>query len=254
MPQVHRAFLHFSELPLTLRVVYTGGLIVLGIGYIFAMIHIYVSHAGRDGRPGLSSRDLVIAYSGSKEETRLEAALKGSMSGMLPVDERSVIFEWVGRGAERDTYQARVRPIMERRCVPCHDGSNPQVARLAAYEDVKSFAALDTGMSLSTLIRASHIHLFGTAFIFFLMGLIFSHAYLRPVWLKAMIAGTPFVFIVVDIGSWYLTKIYEPFSWIVILSGAFMGAAFAAMWLTSMYQLWFYKLPPGVVREKEAVL
>jgi hypothetical protein len=254
MPQVHRAFLHFSELPLTLRVVYTGGLIVLGVGYVFAMIHVYVSHAGRDGRPGLSTGDLVIAYSGSRQETRLEASLKGSMSGMLPDEERRIIFDWIERGAGRDHYEAQIGPIVERRCLTCHDGSNPSVVRLVRYEELASLADLDTGMSLATLIRVSHIHLFGITFIFFLMGLIFSHAYLRPVWLKASIAGLPFLLIAIDIGSWYLTKRYEPFAWVVMLSGAFMGAAFAAMWLISMYQLWFYKLPPDVFRARESVL
>jgi hypothetical protein len=254
MQQVHRAFLHFTELPLSLRVVYTGGLLVLGIGYIFAMIHIYVSHAGRDGRPGLSARDLVIAYRGSGQETRLEASLRGSMSGMLPIEERSTVFEWVGVGAGRERYEAQIEPIFERRCVSCHDGSNPAVVRLVSYEDVARLADPDTGMSLATLIRASHIHLFGITFIFFLIGFIFSHAYVRPVWLKATIAGTPFLFIIVDIASWYLTKVYETFAWVVMISGVFMGAAFGAMWIISMYQLWFYRLPPGVVRARETVL
>lgn len=254
MAQIQRAFFHFSELPLTLRVVYTGGLIVLGLGYIFAMMHIYMSHAGRDGQPGLSIPDLVIAYSGSEEETGLEAALKGSMSGMLPVDERSVIFDWVRHGAARDRYDAQIKPLLEKRCLACHDGRNPAITRLVNYEEVARLTDSGTGMSVSTLVRVSHIHLFGITFIFFLMGLIFSHAHVRPVWLKASIAGSPFVFIIIDIGSWYLTKLYEPFAWIILASGGFMGAAFAAMWVISMHQLWFYKLPPDVLRDKEPAL
>jgi hypothetical protein len=250
MTPLHRMFFHFSELPLTLRVVYTGGLVVLGIGYVFAMIHIYLSHAGRDGEPGLSMRDVVLAYSGSEEETRLEAALKGSMSGMLPAHERSVIFEWIRQGAGRKGYEAQVEAIMENRCVACHDGGNPAVARLVTYEEVASLVDPDTGMSLATLVRVSHIHLFGITFIFLLMGMIFSHAYLRPVWLKASIAGAPFAMITVDIASWYLTKLYEPFAWIIMASGAVMALAFAAMWVISMYQLWFYQLPAHLVRDK----
>ena len=73
----------FNDLPLTLKVLYLNVMIVLGIGYIFAMIQIYEVHAGRDGKPGLSVQDIQIAYSGSKSDTRLEVALKGPMSGML---------------------------------------------------------------------------------------------------------------------------------------------------------------------------
>ena len=36
----------------------------------------------------------------------------------------------------------------------------------------------------------------------------------------------------------------------VIGSGALMGLSFAFMWLTSMYQLWFYTLPENVAEEE----
>jgi hypothetical protein len=248
--QLHRAFFHFSELPLTLRVVYTGGLMALGVGYLFAMIHVFFSHAGRDGEPGLSMRDLVVAYSGSEEETRLEASLKGTMSGMAPVEERSVIFDWIRHGSDRERYEAQIRPIFEKRCVACHDGSNPALVSLVNYGEVTSLTSPDTGMSVGTLVRVSHIHLFGITFIFFLMGLIFSHAYVRPVWLKASIAGIPFVLLTIDVGSWYLTKLYEPFAWVIMVSGAFLAASFATMWITSLYQLWFYRLPADARRER----
>ena len=68
---------HFQYLPMGLRTLYTATLLVLGTGYLFAMIYIFESHAGRDGNPMLSVNDLVIAYSGSKSDTRLESALKG---------------------------------------------------------------------------------------------------------------------------------------------------------------------------------
>ncbi|MDH5803033.1 MAG: hypothetical protein OEZ68_19690, partial [Gammaproteobacteria bacterium] len=64
--------IHFQFMPMGMRVLYTSTLIVLGIGYLFAMIHIFASHAGRDGDPGLSVDDLIIAYSGSKNDTRLK--------------------------------------------------------------------------------------------------------------------------------------------------------------------------------------
>jgi hypothetical protein len=50
----------------------------------------------------------------------------------------------------------------------------------------------------------------------------------------------PFVSIVIDIGSWYLTKINTAFAWAVIIGGGLMGLSFAIQWLVSMYQIWFY--------------
>lgn len=94
-----RFTLHFSHLPTVQRVLYTCALCVLGLGYTFAMIYIFASHHGRDGNPSLTVRDIVIAYSGSKTGTKLESALKGPMSGMLPADENLKIISWVREGA-----------------------------------------------------------------------------------------------------------------------------------------------------------
>ncbi len=243
--------LHFSYLPQGMKILFSATLIVLGIGYMFAMIYIFESHAGRDGKPGLSVQDLIIAYSGSKKATRLESALKGPMAGMLPTAERDEIIAWVRRGAKRDEYSAQVQPILEKRCYACHDGSNPHIPKLKGYENLMKKVQLDTGMDIFTLVRVSHIHLFGITFIFYIVGSIFCHAYLRCLWLKSLIILTPFVAIIMDIGSWYLTKVFPPFAWVVMVSGVFMGLAFAIEWLVSMYQMWFYHRVPEEIRRND---
>lgn len=247
MTQIHRMFFHYSEFPFSIRALFTGTLLVLGIGYLFAMLHVYNSHAGRDGQPGLSVADLAIAYSGSKEDSRIEAALKGPMAEMLPQNEKLLIGGWVRGGTKQDVYDAEIAPIIEKRCVTCHDGSNPHIPNLDGFKNLKGFAELDTGTDIFTLVRVSHIHLFGITFIFFIVGWIFSHAFVRPVWFKAAVIVTPFGAIILDIASWYLTKLYTPFAWIVLASGAVMGACFAYMWVVSLYQIWF----PRFSREAE---
>jgi hypothetical protein len=82
------------------------------------------------------------------------------------------------------------------------------------------------------------------------MGLIFSHAFLRPVWFKALIMGMPFACIVSDVSSWYFTKLVSGFAWVVLISGALMGLSFAAMWIVSMWQIWFYTVPDWVAQRE----
>ena len=235
-----------------LRALTCATLLVLGIGYLFAMLHLFNSHAGRDGEPGISVKDIEIAYSGSKDDTRLEAALKGPMSGMLPADERATISDWVRRGTDETEYESRIRPILAERCIACHDGSNPHIADLSEYRGVLRYAEMDTGADIFTLVRVSHIHLFGLTFIFFIMGFIFSHAYVRPLWLKSVVIAVPFLAIFVDVGSWYVTKLYPPFAWVVLISGGFMGLSFAFMWLISAYQMWLYKAAGRAAGHEEA--
>jgi hypothetical protein len=239
--------MHFSMLPIGLRVLYTGTLVVLGLGYLFAMIHIFSSHAGRDGNPALSVDDLIIAYSGSKTDTSIESALNGPMATMLPGEEKNVVIAWVRSGAEQATYSSSgAEQIVEKRCLICHNGSNPHIPNFKEFEGIKDTAETDTGMDIFTLVRVSHIHLFGITFIFFIVSSIFIHAYINPLWAKCIIIITPFVAIVLDIGSWYLTKLYPGFAWVVMGSGVLMGMAFAIQWITSMYQMWFYTLPQEI--------
>jgi hypothetical protein len=222
---IHHLYLHFQELPLSRRVLYTGVLLVLGMGYLFGLLYLYASDSGRDGVAGLSVQDIVISYSGTTEGTRLEAALRGPMGNMVGPTDLGSILGWVQGGAERNSYESQIRPIVEQNCLTCH---------------------------VFTLVRVSHIHLFGLTFIFFLMGLIFSHAFLRPVWLKSAIMGLPFVCIVSDVSSWYFTKLFSGFAWVVLFAGALMGLSFATMWVVSMWQIWFYKVPDWVAQREQS--
>lgn len=246
-PPLHRLYSHFSELPYSVRSLYTATLIILGLGYLFALVYVFHTYSGKDGNPlTLSYQDIVIGYSGSGKGSRLESALTTSMSNMAAQEERNTIIAWVQGGAKRETYESDVRPILEKRCMACHDGSNPHLPNLNGYDNVKKVTERDTGTEIFTLVRVSHIHLFGITFIFFLVGTIFSHAYLRPVWLKCALIVLPFVCLVLDVSSWYIIKLYHPFGWVVMGAGAVMAASFAFMWLVSVWQMWFGRVPPAV--------
>ena len=160
-----------------MRTLYTVTLLVLGLGYLFALIYVFTTYAGRGGGSPymLSYDDLVVAYAGSGKRSRLETALRGPMSTMLPHDEINPIVVWVQDGADRATYEKDIKPTLERRCMSCHDGSNP-----------------------------------------------FS--------------------------SWYFTKLFHPFAWMVMAAGALMAFCFAVMWVTTMYQLWFSRPPAPVIQ------
>ena len=250
---LHRLYHHFSELPYSLRALYTAVLIILSFGYLFALIYLFHTYSAKDGDAGsLSYQDLVIAYTGSGEASRLESALRGPMSTMLPADELTTVIEWVQKGSKRDQYEAVIRPVLDERCMACHDGSNPHLVNLNGYDNVMKVTGQDTGADIFTLVRVSHIHLFGISFIFFILGLIFSHAYVRPVWFKCLVITLPFVAVMMDVSSWYFTKLYHPFAWVVMSAGATMGLCFAFMWVVSMYQMWVSARPEKVA-ERERI-
>lgn len=245
MPNVHRMFFHYSEFPFSLRILFTSTLIAMGLAYMFAMIQIYTTHAGLDGKPGIDAADIAIAYTGNPKNSRLHAALTGPMSGMAPSSERRTIMDWAADGANRAQFDKNIKPIIDNRCMGCHDGSTPGAPNFSNFDTLAALAKPDTGMSLSTLVAIAHIHLFGLTFVFFIMGLIFSHAYVRPVWLKATVIAVPFAAVIGDVFAWYLTKLNANFAWIIIGTGALMGLSFAYQWIVSMYQIWFYRYEAG---------
>src|SRR3569833_1809873 len=137
----------FDDLPARLRALYINILLIMGIGYIFAMTQIYEVHAGRDGKQGLSVRDLPIAYSGDQSDSRLEAALKGPMRSMLPDDERAAIISWVRDNTNEADYTTQIKPIIEGRCLMCRGGGGPRGPGRAGGAGGAGRARRDTGGS-----------------------------------------------------------------------------------------------------------
>jgi hypothetical protein len=236
---------HFSFLPMSMRVLFTMVLLVFGLAYMMAMIQVWVTHVGLDGKSYLTAKDLMISYNGNPEGTKLESALRGPMAGMLGAEKKQTIFNWLHNGATKEEFDSTINPILQEHCVVCHNPQvNPHLPNLTSYEGVSKVAARDQGMTIPTLVRVSHIHLFSITFIFFIVGYIFTHAHVRPTWLKCVLLAAPFFVLITDVASWYLTKVWTGFAWMVIISGGIMGLAFSAMWVISMYQMWLYKLPP----------
>ncbi|MFQ5735755.1 MAG: hypothetical protein ACE5GY_02705 [Thermodesulfobacteriota bacterium] len=231
----------FSDCSVSERLLQTLFIVLLGTGYLFAMVLIFVSVAPLDGKPGLSAEDIVYKYSGHRDGTRLEMALKGSMRGHATDDERARIVSWIYTGAPRAAFESDVMPILVRRCAGCH-ARGSGLPEFTGYEKVMETVELDTGESFGTLARVSHIHLFGTSIVFYLLGRIFILTELPP-WLKRTVVVVPFAAIAMDIGSWWFTRYAAGvFAYIVIIGGALMGLSFAFQSIVSLYQIWFHRV------------
>ena len=72
------------------------------------------------------------------------------------------------------------------------------------------------------------------------VGLIFSFGETSTVKYKCLAIGTPYVFLLVDILSWWLTKLDPMFAWLVIFAGAGMAISFAFMWTVSVLEMWLF--------------
>ena len=227
------------------RLLYTAFLLLMGIGYLMALAYLYLSHQGHDGKPGLSIEDIVYTYYGNRSGTRLEAAIRGPMAGYIQVENRQHVVAWLQSGAPERDYEARIRPILTKSCITCHSpASGLKILDLTSYPAVRKVAAVDTGASILSLVRLSHIHLFGIGLVLLGVGLIFRLAALPP-WLKYTIVIAPFAAVLADILAWFLTKWDPVYAYVVVTAGAILGLALAAQILICLYQIWFLK-PPRV--------
>lgn len=225
---------------IALKALFTGYLIVVAIGYLMAVVQIQFTHGMADGEMGLSVDDIVYSYYGKRSGSVIEAKLNGSMKLMAPDEQRLKIINWVHKGAdEKAFYDTGIRKIMDNNCIMCHNASSGlPIPDFTKFENIAERAKTDTGASFSSLARVSHIHLFGIAFIFMFVGLIFSLAAGVPKYLKASVIVMPYIFLILDISSWWLTKLNPNFAWLVIIGGGTMALSFGFMWIVSMYEMW----------------
>lgn len=225
-----------------LKVLFTGYLCTVGVGYVFALIQILFTHGMADGKFGLSIEDIVYSYYGNRSGTVMENQLNGAMKANASDQERFKIIEWVRAGADEEDFKDDgIEKIIAERCVMCHNENASGIPNLKDFEVLKTYTTEDTGATFSSLTRVSHIHLFGISFIFMFVGLIFSFAETTPTPYKCVAIGMPYVFLLADILSWWLTKFHPIFAWLVILAGMGMGVSFAFMWVTSILEMWFFQ-------------
>jgi len=101
-------------------------------------------------------------------------------------------------------------------------------------------ANVDMGVPLHSLIKVSHIHLFGIALVALAIGLVFRFT-LLPSWFQHTLTLLPFVAIFIDIAAWLLTKWDPLYAYTVIIAGSLLGLSWALQILISLYQIWFLR-------------
>jgi len=235
------SYLNLPNLSLPIKALFTGYIMVVGLGLLMAGFQILQTHGMADGEFGVSVDDIVYSYYGNRTGSKLETKLNGSMKDKATPEERLLIIKWARNGADEDSWKQKIKPIVEQRCAMCHSNI-PSLPNLSNFEKISNLAEVDKGVTVSSLTRVSHIHLFGISFIFFFIGFIFSMAVGFNKWIKASIIIFPFLFLIIDISAWWLTKFNPGFAWFVIIGGLGYSIASSIMLISSLYQMWIMPL------------
>ena len=223
------------------KIALTAFLILIGVAYIFSFTTIYITYSPIDKEAGLSIKDIQTAYYGSREETKLEKSIDGTMREYFESEEDySSVKSWVSAGgAEKDF--AAVKEVFEKSCNSCHS-SDIKIAgaALETYEEVEPLLKQDTGKSVSRLVSLSHSHLFGIVSILFILTFIFSFTTF-PEKFKQFIFSIAFFAAAFDIGSWWLAKSSGELAFLIVIAGSLVGISFGVLILLPLYEIWLKK-------------
>jgi hypothetical protein len=236
LSQQNLSWLNLPNLPVPLKALFAGYLLVIGVGLLMAGLQIMLTHGMADGKAGLSLDDVVYSYYGDRGGSMLESKLNGSMKANAPAEVRLEIIKWAKEGAPEAKWESHFKEVFAKNCVMCHS-TVPGIPDFTKLEEVQKRASVDKGASIQSLTRISHIHLFGISFIFFMMAFIFSFAVNVPRKIKILAIAFPFGFLILDVMSWWLTKLSPNFAYLTIIGGIGYSLASTFMWVTSMYQM-----------------
>jgi hypothetical protein len=111
--------LRFADISVSEKMLYSLFLMTIGIGYLFALTHMYYTHQMRDGQAGMSIQDVMIAYYGSQDQTRLGAAINGGPMepNLKSANDKEKILAWLNSDKSKVRFEQSVTPILNSSCL-----------------------------------------------------------------------------------------------------------------------------------------
>lgn len=154
------------------------------------------------------------------------ASMRGSMYEHVTADEDiDIIDQWIKNGAKKeDASYKTVAQIIKLDCSNCHSKSStmsnamPSIP-LENYEQIVEHTA--AGYSWSKMSKQAHIHMFGIAMFLTILTLIFSYSSFNN-GIKNILIVTSFGGAFLDIFSWWFSKYYPGFVYLIYAMGGLM--------------------------------
>jgi hypothetical protein len=211
----------------------------MGIGFVFSQLNVFFTYNRADGSGGFSLQDIVLTYYGQPDVLLIESKLNGAMREHLDNEyERNSLISWAKGGAQKEKFNG-VKGIIIKNCLRCHtSGGEAAFApfdKLSTVSDI--FTRINNGISIHRLITLSHIHMISIGMIFALSGIIFLFTPINER-LKMILIIFPFGSLLMDVFSWWLTKLIPVFAIAVFIGGVFTVIGFFIQFVISLLMMW----------------
>ncbi|MHC4138487.1 MAG: hypothetical protein ACYSR1_01285 [Planctomycetota bacterium] len=184
-------------------------------------------------------QDIVLTYYGQPDVLLVESKLNGTMREHLDNEyERNSLIHWAKGGAGKEKFN-EVKGIVIKNCLRCHtsggDAAFAPFDKLSTVSDI--FIRINNGISIHRLITLSHIHMISIGVIFALSGIIFLFTPINEK-LKMILLIFPFGSLLMDVFSWWLTKLIPVFAITVFIGGVFAVIGFFIQFVISLLMMW----------------
>jgi hypothetical protein len=234
-----------AQLPKSGRAVIACAVVLLGTGYLVALLNLYLSYAMADGSPALTQQDVKLHLHGDRQRAVLAGVIApgGKMEQYLrDARDRDQILSWIQEGATEAGF-APVQTILNRDCIKCHSRSGSASFRpLTTFAEVSQVTQLDRGESLATWARIAHSHLQSLALVYLALGLLFCFTG-APERLKIIAGTAPFIALFTDFGARCLAHYWPAMVPLVMASGAVAALATGVLMLGIFWEVWLVRLP-----------
>ena len=152
--------------------------------------------------------------------------------------DRNSLINWAKGGAGKEKFN-EIKDIIIKNCLRCHTSGGE--AAFAPFDKVSTvsdiFTRINNGISISRLITLSHIHMVSIGVIFALSGVIFLFTPINEK-LKMVLIILPFGSLMMDVFSWWLTKLIPVFAITVIIGGTLTVIGFFIQFAISLLTIW----------------
>jgi hypothetical protein len=214
-------------------------LVCMGIGFVFSQLNVFFTYSRADGRSGFSFQDIVLTYYGQPDVLLIESKLNGTMREHLENEyDRNSLIDWARGGARKEKFN-KIKGIIIKKCLRCHTaGGEAAFApfdKLSTVSDI--FIRVNKGISISRLITLCHVHMMSIGVIFALSGMIFLFTPTNEK-LKMILLIFPFGSLMMDVFSWWLTKLIPVFAIAVFIGGVFTVIGFFIQFVISLLTMW----------------
>ncbi len=206
----------FSSLAMHWKLLVTGFVIVLGVGYLTAALNAALS-------VGLSA-DAIADHYGDKSLSREEHAMmekQGFVEEEFSFDD---LDEEASGGMAMDHDMAGMD----------HDMSGMDMGGGAMHEEMSA----DDSLPPQLLVQLAHIHLLGFSLILISIGALFCLTRLSG-GAKSLLVSVLFLSFLGDMAGLNLTRfVSDSFAWMTMISGTLIGVCLAIMILVILWEMW----------------